>query len=80
MQHTTRVTLYRDSERIELHNEITENFDDVRTWGFGFELTEPTYRHEEVGAILDALSSQPAAIMRTATLGTTGSRSTTLAT
>ncbi len=54
LQHTTRLTLYNDSDRIELQNEITQNFDDTYTWGFGFDLDNPVFRHEEVGAILTA--------------------------
>ncbi len=54
LAHTTRVTLLRDSRRIDLRNEITQNFGDVRTWGFGFNLDAPDVWHEEVGAITRA--------------------------
>ncbi len=50
--HVTRVTLYRDSDRVDLRNEITENFGDVRHWGFSFNLTAPDVHTEELGAIL----------------------------
>lgn len=50
--HVTRVTLYRDSDRIDLVNEITENFGDVRHWAFSFNLASPKVRTEEIGAIL----------------------------
>jgi len=50
--HVTRVTLYRDSDRVELRNEITENFGDVRHWAFSFNLAAPDVRTEEIGAII----------------------------
>ncbi|MBU0717453.1 MAG: hypothetical protein KJ749_04320, partial [Planctomycetes bacterium] len=52
--HVTRVTMYRDSDRIEISNEIAENFDSVQQWRFGFELEAPDVWHEEVGAIIRA--------------------------
>ncbi|MBY0113722.1 MAG: hypothetical protein K2Y21_12955 [Phycisphaerales bacterium] len=54
LAHTTRVTLTRDSERIEFANTITQNFTSTETWGFGFSVPAPVTRHEEVGAILRA--------------------------
>lgn len=51
-QHVTRITLYRDSERIDLRNEIEENFGDVRHWAFSFNLASPDVHTEELGAIL----------------------------
>lgn len=51
LDHTTAITLYRDSDRIDLRNEITANFADVRHWGFSFNLPSPAVRTEEVGAI-----------------------------
>jgi alpha-mannosidase len=50
--HITYVTLYRDSERIDLRNEITENFGDVRHWAFSFNLASPDVLTEELGAII----------------------------
>lgn len=52
--HTSRITLYRNSNRIDIDNEITENFSDVQTWHFGFALASPTTWHEEVGAVIRA--------------------------
>ncbi|HWQ32503.1 MAG TPA: glycoside hydrolase [Blastocatellia bacterium] len=54
LSHTTRVTLIRDKDRIEIRNEITQNFGDVQTWGFGFNLDSPDLWHEEVGAVIRA--------------------------
>lgn len=54
LAHTTRVTLTRGVDRVTIENEITQNFADVRTWGFGFKLTSPNVWHEEVGAVLRA--------------------------
>lgn len=52
--HTTRITLFRNSDRVEIRNEITENFTDVRHWAFSFNLTSPDVHTEEVGAIIRA--------------------------
>lgn len=54
LAHTSTVTLLRDSPRIEIRNDINQNFSDVRTWGFGFNLDSPDVSHEEVGAIARA--------------------------
>ncbi|CAB5090497.1 Alpha-mannosidase (EC [Olavius algarvensis associated proteobacterium Delta 3] len=48
----SRITLIRNSRRIEIQNEITQNFDGNYTWSFGFNLGSPVIRHEEVGAII----------------------------
>jgi alpha-mannosidase len=50
--HQTAITLYLDSDRIELRNEITTNFADVRHWAFSFNLKSPVLHTEEVGAII----------------------------
>jgi len=39
----------RDSRRIEIRNEILENFNYPVTWGFGFNLAAPDVWHREVG-------------------------------
>lgn len=58
LDHATEITLYRDSDRIDLRNEITANFSDVRHWAFTFNLAAPSVRTEEVGAInLNKLAS-----------------------
>ncbi len=58
LDHTTAITLYRDSDRIDVRNEITANFADIRHWGFSFNLPSPAVRTEEVGAInLNKLTS-----------------------
>ena len=54
LAHTSRLTLRSDSRRIELDNAITQNFGEVRTWGFAFNLEEPDAWHEEVGAVIRA--------------------------
>lgn len=51
---TARITLYRDVNRIDIANEITQNFLDVQTWSFAFNLESPDAWHEEVGAIIRA--------------------------
>ena len=51
LPHTTRLTLFRDSDRVDVANEITANFSSVQRWQFSFNLTNVTTWHEEVGAI-----------------------------
>jgi alpha-mannosidase len=52
--HTTRLTLVRGADWVEIEDLIEANFTDVRTWGFDFRMTEPDVWHEEVGAVLRA--------------------------
>lgn len=54
LAHTSRITLFRDSRRIDIRNDIDENFDATHTWSFSFNLKRPDVRHEEVGAIVRA--------------------------
>lgn len=54
LQRTTRITLYRNSPRIGIVNEITQNFGDLREWGFGFNVDSATVRHDEIGAVITA--------------------------
>ena len=58
LSHTTRITLLKDSRRIEIRNEITQNFhsvgDSPPRWAFSFDLKSPDVRHEEVGAVIRA--------------------------
>jgi len=50
--HTTRITLYANFPRIDIQDSIQQNFGDVKTWAFSFNLQNPTTKHEELGAIL----------------------------
>ncbi len=52
--HTTRVTLYNDVNRIDISNEIMQNFGDVKTWSYSFNINSPDVWHEEVGAVIRA--------------------------
>jgi alpha-mannosidase len=52
--HTTRLTVYANSPRIDIENTIQENFVDTKTFAFSFDLNNPTTHHEELGAILTA--------------------------
>jgi alpha-mannosidase len=54
LNHTTRITLFRDSDRIDIRNDINQNFSDVYTWGYSFNLDNPDTWHEEVGAVIRA--------------------------
>ena len=54
LRHTSRITLYRGSRRIDIRNDIEENFDGTHAWNFTFNLKSPDVRHEEVGAVIRA--------------------------
>ncbi len=55
IKHSTKITLFKHSDRIELENYITQNFSDKPvTYSFSFNLSNPEIRHEEAGAILTA--------------------------
>lgn len=54
LQHSVRLTLYKNSSRIEIQNDIQENFQDLKTWTFSTALNQPNTHHEELGAILSA--------------------------
>lgn len=54
LAHTTFITLYRESDRIEIRNEITQNFSALAQWTFGINVSSPEVWHEEVGAIIKA--------------------------
>jgi alpha-mannosidase len=51
---TTRIMLLESLDRIEIENTILENFSEVESWRYEFELDAPRTFHEEVGAILQA--------------------------
>ncbi len=50
--HTVRVTLFASVPRIEIEDSIQQNFSDVTTWAFSFNLNNQTTSHEELGAIM----------------------------
>jgi alpha-mannosidase len=50
--HDTYITLYRDSDRVDIRNEITENFGNIRYWSFSFGIKDPSVHTEEVGAVI----------------------------
>lgn len=55
LQHTSFITLYKNINRIDIKNVITDTFgDSIRTYSFSFDLDNPTLHHEELGAILKA--------------------------
>lgn len=54
LNHTTRITLTRNSNRIQIQNDINQNFQDTFTWEYNFAIDNPDIWHEEVGAILRA--------------------------
>jgi alpha-mannosidase len=50
--HTSRITLFRQIDRIDIRNTITQNFDATFGWAFSFQISQPDLWHEEVGALL----------------------------
>lgn len=52
LEHVTRVTMYRNSSRVDVVNEIRQNFTDIRTWAYSFDINSPDVWHEEVGAVI----------------------------
>ena len=52
LQHTTRLTLFGGTNRVEISNEITQNFGNVNTWSYSFDINSPDVWHEEVGAVI----------------------------
>lgn len=51
LQHTTAITLYRNSDRVDLDNEIDADLVGVKHWTFTFAFDHPAVHSEEVGAI-----------------------------
>lgn len=54
LAHTTRITFIRDTNRIEIRNDITQNFGSTQTWSYSFDINSPDVWHEEVGAVIRA--------------------------
>ena len=54
LAHISRITLVRNVNRIGIRNDITQNFGDLFTWAFSFNLDSPDVWHEEVGAVIRA--------------------------
>jgi len=54
LEHTSRITLFREVRRIDIRNDIHQNFSDVQTWDYSFNLPFPNVHHEEAGAVIRA--------------------------
>lgn len=55
IKHTSKITLFANSDRIEIENYITQNLDAKPvTYSFSLNLNKPDTWHEEAGAILHA--------------------------
>ncbi len=54
LAHTSAITLFRDVDRIEIRNDINENFSNLRMWNFEFNLANAICHHEEIGAVVRA--------------------------
>jgi alpha-mannosidase len=52
LNHKTHVTMYRQSHRVDITNEITQNFGKTHTWAFTFNLSQPDVHTEEIGAVI----------------------------
>ncbi|GAB2831138.1 T9SS type A sorting domain-containing protein [Ferruginibacter profundus] len=52
--HTTRITLFKNIARIEIDNQITQNFSTTKTWTYSFNINNPEVWHEETGAVIRA--------------------------
>ena len=55
VKHISKITLFKNSDRIELENYINQNLGEKpTTYSFSFNVTNPDIWHEEAGAILNA--------------------------
>jgi alpha-mannosidase len=54
LAHSTRITLFKNVPRIEIDNQITQNFTSTNTWSYSFDIASPTVWHEETGAVIKA--------------------------
>lgn len=54
LSHNSRITLFKEVPRIDISNQITENFRDVQHWSFSYNLPDAEVWHEETGAVLKA--------------------------
>lgn len=52
LAHTSIITLYRNSNRVDIRNELSQNFSDTRYWAFSFALENPRIHTEEVGCVI----------------------------
>lgn len=50
----TRITLFKDIGRIEIDNQITQNFSATKTWANAFNIANREVWHEETGAVIRA--------------------------
>ena len=54
LAHTSSITLFRNIPRLDIQNQITQNFADVQRWAFSYNIPDAEVWHEEIGAILKA--------------------------
>ena len=54
LRHTSYITLYREIPRIDIRNEIIQNFSGTHSWTFSVNISDPQVWHEEVGAVVKA--------------------------
>lgn len=51
LNHETTITVYRNSTRVDIDNNLFENFSNTRYWTFSFAIDQPSVHTEEVGAL-----------------------------
>jgi alpha-mannosidase len=54
IKHSCRITVYNYSPRIDIDNEVQQNFNNPIYWSFSFNSNQPEIWHEETGAIIKA--------------------------
>jgi alpha-mannosidase len=54
LKHSSLITAYAHTPRIDIQNEVRQNFGDPLHWSFRFNVPQPELWHEEVGAVIKA--------------------------
>lgn len=54
LSHTSRITLFKNIPRIDIHNQITQNFSEIQSWAFSYNLPSAEVWHEELGTVIKA--------------------------
>lgn len=54
---TVKVTLYKDSDRIQIDNFINQGFNSTYLYSYAFNLNSPNVLHEELGTFMEAVPS-----------------------
>jgi alpha-mannosidase len=54
LKHVSSITLFKKSPRIQIENQINQNFGKPEYWSYSFDINQPEVWHEEVGAVIKA--------------------------